>query len=250
MAFSWAGDLSGANPVVRRVQVAADCYQGQLLIWDLNAGGLVEPITVGGAGPDATSQVAGICSAVVTSPSYDSTYRGDKATYDVTQAALEANDPVGPTTVDMILVTPTTLIKAPIVRTTIGTSLLRQACTTGSNDGLTFIVPTIDTSVSDFSTAYCYDGANRGQYRKVTTGAVATQTFVIPFTYDIAVGDKFVVANVREGYAHIDFDSQFQGINGIDSLSSSWWAAYVHEINLEEAGKEYAVFQLSTRHLL
>jgi len=247
MAFSWGGDVCGGLPVTKTLQAAANCYQGQLLRWDANAGGLVEPMAAAGAGPDTTSYVAGICTAVVTSPTFNSTYRGDLCTYDTTQATLTANDPVGPALVQVTRIFPTTLIRAPIVKDTIGTNPERKACTTGSADGLTFVIATIDTSVSQFSTAYCSTGANAGQYRKITTGATATQTVLVPFTYDIAVGDTFVVANIVEGLAHIDLDTQFQGIDSSSALSN-YYVIYVHELNLAKAGQEYAVFQFAPRH--
>ena len=236
-------------PIVKNFQIAANVYQGQLLRWDANAGGAVEPAAVSGQGPDTTSIIAGICTGIVTDASYNATYKGDLGTYDTTQANLADNTPVGAAMAQVTLITPTTLIKAPLVKDTIGTNPERKACTTGSADGLTFIIATIDTTVSDFSTAYCSIGANRGEYRKITTGAVATQTVLVPFTNDIAIGDTFCVVNVKDGLAHIDFDSQIQGVDTSDALSN-YYVVYVHELNLEEAGKEYIVFTISTRHLL
>jgi hypothetical protein len=249
MAFTWAGDLNGAAPVVKKMQVAANVYQGQMLRWDVNAGGLVEPVAAATAGPETANIIAGICSGIVTSPTFDATYKGDLGTYDTTQATQIANDPVGACLAEVTLVTPSTLIKAPIVKDTIGTNPERKACTTGSADGLTFVVAAIDTTVSQYSTVYCSSGANRGQYRKVTTGATTTQTVLVAFPYDIAVGDVFCIANVGIGLAHIEFDSQFQGIDSSDD-QTHYYVVYVHELNLEEAGKEYAIFSFSPRHFL
>lgn len=248
MAFRWAGDLSGAAPIVRTLQASADCYVGQLVRTDINAGGAVEPVAGAAAGPDTTSFIVGIVTGVATSPTYDSTYKGDKCTYDTTQATLTANDPVGPAKVQVTIVTPTTLIKAPIVKDTVGTAPERKACTTGSSDGLTFVTATVDTTVSNYSTVYCSQGANRGEYRKVTTGNATTQTVLVAFQNDIAVGDEFVIANITEGPAHIDFDTQFQGIDSSAALTN-YYKVYVHELNLEKAGQEYAVFSFCTSQL-
>jgi hypothetical protein len=237
MAFSWAGDLNGAKPVIKNYQIAASVYQGQLLRWDVDAGGVVEPVAGAAAGPDTATLIAGICIGVVTSPTFDSTYKGDLGTYDTTQATQIANDPVGAVLAQVLVVTPSTLIKAPIVKDTIGTAPERKACTTGSADGLTFVTATVDTTVSQYSTVYCSIGANKGVYRKVTTGNATTQTVLVAFPYDIAVGDTFCIANVGNGLAHIDFDTQFQGIDSSPALSS-YYAVIVHELNLEEAGKE------------
>jgi len=250
MAFEWAGDLAGCGPIIRRFPIDADVYQGQLLAWSSDAGGIVQPVADGAsADPDATTKIAAICTGIVTSATYDSTYRGDKGVYDTTQATQIANDPVGAAMAECIIITPTTLIRGPVVKDTIGTNPERKACTTGSSDGLTYVVAAIDTTVSQYSTSYCSKGANRGLYRVVTTGATTTQTFLIAYPYDIAVGDEFCIANIKEGFAKINFDTQFQGIDSSDALSYPYYA-YVHELNLAEAGKEYAVFTLSTRHLL
>jgi hypothetical protein len=249
MAFSWAGDLTGRTmPVVRNFQVAADCYVGQILQADQATSAGVKPSANAAAGPDTAMKILGICIGVSTSPTYDATYKGDKATYDTTQATLIANDPIGATYAQVALITPTTLIHAPIVKDTVGTNPECKAATTGSSDGLTFVIASIDTTVSLYSSAYCRDGANAGKYRKITTGAVATQTVVVPFTYDIAVGDTFCVANVVDGLAHLAWDTQIQGIDSSAALSN-YFKAYVHELNLQVAGKEYAVFTLSSDHL-
>jgi hypothetical protein len=200
MAFQYLGEITGGLAPVLNLQVAADCYGGQLLQYDGNAGGLVEPLAAASDDPSDVTIIAGICLGAGrnTTPGtsrYNATYKGDLITYDTTQATLAANDPVGAAIAQMQVLTPLSLIRAPIVKDTVGTAPECKACTTGSSDGLTFVIGTIDTSVSQFSTAYCRTGANRGESRKITTGAVATQTVVVPFTNDIAVGDTFCVAN-------------------------------------------------------
>ena len=254
MAFSWAGDLTGCLPIKRNFQISADLYQGQLLRWDggtAGTGGVLLPAADGAsADPDATSKLAAICTGIVdTSTDFSSTYKGQFGDYDTSQASQLLNSPKGAVEAECIIITPTTLIKAPIVKDTVGTNPERKACTTGSADGLTFVTATIDTTVDDFSTAYCSKGANKGLKRIVTTAGTATQTFTIAFPYDIAVGDEFCIVNVVEGFAKINLDTQIQGIDSSDALSYPYYV-YVHELNLEEAGKEYAVFTISSRHLL
>lgn len=252
MAFQYLGEITGGLAPKLNLQVAADCYQGQILRWDANAGGAVEPFAAAAAGPDTTSYVAGICLGAgrYTAPGtslYNATYKGDLITYDTTQATLAVNVPVGAAIAEVQIITPNSLVRAPIVKDTVGTAPERKACTTGSADGLTFVVAAIDTTVSQFSTVYNSLGANRGEYRKVTTGATTTQTVLVPFTNDIAVGDTFCIANVVQGLAHIDLDSQFQGIDSSAALTN-YFVVYVHELNLEEAGKEYATFRFAPRH--
>jgi hypothetical protein len=250
MAFSWAGDLSGAKPVLKRFQIAGSCYAGQLLKWDANAGGAVEAVVAATAKPEATQLIAGICTAVVTSPTWTpALYFGDMATYDTTQADLVANDPVGAAMVDVVLITPTTLIKAPIYHTANQTALTCNTETAGSADGLTVTAAFDHTSVADNSTLYCRAGANAGQYRKVNNASATAPTCLVAFTYDIAIGDKFVLANIKEGFSAVEFTTYINGIDGVEGLTHAWYV-YVHELNLAEAGREYAVFTISTRHLL
>lgn len=252
MAFQYMGEITGGLAPVFDCQVAANCYQGQMLIWDFAVSADVKPIIAASDDPSDVTMVAGIClgSARRTNPGtslYNATYKGDLITYDVTQATLAVNDPVGAAIAQVQLLTPNSLIRAPIVKDTVGTAPECKACTTGSSDGLTFVIPTIDTSVSMYSTAYCRTGANRGEYRVITTGAVATQTVVVPFTNDIAIGDTFCVANVRRGLSRIDFDTQFQGIDSSAALTN-YYVVIVHEINLEVAGQEYCTFRFSPQH--
>lgn len=252
MAFQYLGEITGGLAPKLNLQISANCYQGQLLKYDDNAGGSVEPVTAASDNPDDTNVIAGIClgpgryTSVGTSL-YNSTYKGDLLTYDTTQATLLVNDPVGPQLAEVQILTPNSLIRAPIVKDTVGTAPECKADTTGSSDGLTIVVATIDTTVSQFSTVYCRTGANRGQYRKVTTGATTTQTFLVPFTYDCEVGATYCIANVVQGLAHIDFDTQFQGIDSTPALTN-YYVAFVHELNLEEAGKEYCTFRLAPLH--
>jgi len=254
MAFQYLGEITGGLAPVVNLQAAANVYQGQMLQYDIAVSGDVKPVVVANAGPATTATVCGIClgSGRRTNPGtslYDATYKGDLITYDVTQALLAVNDPVGAAIAQVQIITPNSLIRGPIVKATVGTNPECKACTTGSSTGLSFIIPTIDTTVNFFSTAYCRTGANRGEYRKITTGAVATQTVIIPFTNDIAIGDTFCVVNAATGCAHIDFDTQFQGISSSAALTN-YYVVYVHELNLEEAGKEYATFRFAPRHFL
>jgi hypothetical protein len=253
MAFEYLGEITGGQAPKKNLQIGADVYAGQMAQYSGAAGGRIIPVAAAAAGPD-TTVIAGIVLGPgrFTSPGtnlYDSTYKGDKITYDTTQATVVVNDPKGAAIAEVQTLTPNSLIKAPIVKDTIGTAPECKACTTGSADGLTFVVATIDTTVDDYSTAYCRTGANQGEYRVVTTGATTTQTFTIPFTNDIAVGDTFCIANVTEGLAHISWDTQFQAVDSSYDPSTNYFVAIVHEVNLEKAGEEYCTFRLASRHL-
>lgn len=253
MAFEYAGSMYGVGGpfIMEKVPIAATSYVGQLVRADIDAGGVVEPMAAEAAGPDTTSYVVGIVNAIRTSPTYNSTYKGDGGTYDTTQADQVANDPVGLCLAEIIIIRPGDKIKAPICNATLGTAVTPITVTTGSSDGLTFLGNTLTTSSkSNYSTAYCRSGANRGQYRKITTGSTTTQTVLTAFTYDISAGDVFVVVNCSPPGANLHFgiDSQFQAVNGLAALTN-YYRGQTLELNLEEAGKEFIVFTINPVHL-
>lgn len=254
MSFSYAGSMYGGSLtpfIMEKIQIAANCYTGQLARIDVNAGGVIEPIAVAGAGPDATSYILGIVNAIRTSPTFDTTFQGDLGTYDTTQATQLANEPVGAVEAEVIVLRPGDKVRAPIVNATVGTAITVQTVTTGSADGLTFVANTITTaSTSQYSVSYCRTGANRGLYRKVTTGNATTQTFLVAFPYDIAVGDTFVTVQctLPGGALRWDADSQFQAVDGTSAITS-YYRGVCLELNLEKAGEEYIIFTIHPDHL-
>jgi hypothetical protein len=257
MAFTISGNLNGnLNPVIVHLPIGATCYAGQILGYDTAGatnGGAVIPSANAAAGPDTTSFIQGICLGVDQVHSYNSTYKGEVATYTTTQSTVAAYEYKAPinagTMVQVALITPSTLIKAPVVKDTVGTACVEVTNTAASSGGTTVTFSAIDTTVDGYSTMYCRSGANKGVSRKVTTVGTTSSVAVVPFPYAIAVGDKFAIANVVLGSAHIAWDTQIQGIDSSAALSN-YFKAYVHELNLEEAGKEYAVFALASSHLV
>jgi hypothetical protein len=254
MAFQYAGDLNGARPVVRRMVIGSSVYQGQLASIDegKDTGGQIEkcPVAVS-ASPDTTSHIVGIISGIVTSPTYTASYyNGDLGTYSATQATIAAYDPPGPAQAEVVLLTPTSLIKSPIWHTTPGTALHCLAATTADSAGTSVITSGFSANVDGFSTVYCRTGANAGQYRITEGTGTTTVAVTIPFTYGIAAGDTFVCCNLVQGWSALDWVATY--VNGIDGTAALTYAyrAYVHELNLKESGKEYAVFTVSPQHLM
>jgi hypothetical protein len=254
MAFQWAGDLNGAAPIRTKFVLGATAYQGQFAKLDSGAdvGGEILPCAVAAtANPDTGQHILGIISGIITSPTYTASgYNGDKGTFSATQATIKAYDPPGPCEAEVILVTPSTLIKAPIWRDSPGTALYALACTTEATTGLTVVTSGFDTSVDGYTTLYCRSGANAGQYRRTEGAGTTTMTTTMPFTETIAVGDVFVAANIVKGWSKMDWVATYcNSIDGTLPYTSYSFYAYVHELNLKEAGKEYCVFTLSAQHL-
>lgn len=251
MAWAFHGNMYGAPPVIMRMQIGADCYVGQVVQSDASNGyGHVIPAAVAGAGPDVTSNLVGVITGVVNSPSYDSSYQGDKATYDSSQANQVDNDPKGPTEVEVTIMRPGDLWRAPIGKVTATAALDTVTATSAdtAGDDIIHTADTITAPTSKYATIYCRSGANRGQYRVITAGGTTDQDVTVCFTYDIAVGDVFVCANVVLGPARIDFTTNILGIDG-DTSVSNYYDVFCHKLNLEEAGKEYAVVSFAAHHL-
>jgi hypothetical protein len=258
MGFTYAGNLGGAGaPVIRRLQIGASMYKGQFVLSG-RAGGLgghVELATVASEAFEDDQPLLGFVAAVAdnsrayTASTSGTAQYGDLSTYTTTQATIAANLGTGLTgggEVDVCLAIPmVTLIKAPIYNTVWGTALTVQTNTSASSGGtvVTDATNTITDIADDMATIYCRTGANKGHYRVATTTTTSVTTVTVPFPYAIAVDDTFVVASCVLGLGGLDFTTAIDAIDGNNDMNA-YYSVYYHEINLEESGKEYAVFSL------
>lgn len=249
--FQYAGSLISCPPIVRKFMISETCYTGQLCATGLtgHTGGAVQILDAAGAAGSDAVPIIGIVSAVhnVADLGYNTTYMGDTATFDTAQADLLLNDPVGPCEVDVTICLPgITLIRGPIFNATQGTAITELTVTTASTDGLD-VTHAGDTAIdypdSVNSVIYCRKGANRGQYRYINVGATGANSTHVAFTYDIAIGDVFVSAPFGVGPARLQVPA---GANFIDAsgVIANYFDIFCWEVNLEEKGKEYAVFTL------
>ena len=247
--FQYAGQLTGGAPIVRRFGIGETMYVGQLAQSGQvgGAGGIVQ---IADAATEANENDHGLIGVVTgvfdASRTYDATYRGDKSTYTTTQATIKSN--YGPGEVDVCYAIPgVTLLKAPICYTTYGTAPTVLTETTGSAGGTTISHTDAITDIADdFCMIYCRTGANRGLYRVVTTPGANQQVVTIPFPNAIAIGDTFVQAGCVLGVGRMDILATANCIDGNDALAH-FYDVFYHEVNLEEAGKEYAVLTLHAK---
>jgi hypothetical protein len=140
-----------------------------------------------------------------------------------------------------------TMVKAPLFNAAWGTALTELVVTTESTTGLVVThANQAPTDIADnFATVYCRSGANRGLYRVVTTPATGSQTCLVAFPYDTVAGDIFVVASMVLGPMNWNIPATADCIDGNHALGDSF-DGFCHELNLEESGKEYCVFSLTT----
>jgi hypothetical protein len=257
MGFQFAGSLSGSAPIVRRFQIGTTMYVGCLVqpgLVNVGLGGHVDLLEVATAAAEGAQPIVGMVSAVadesrtyVPAVSETAGY-GDRSTYSTTMADITANNAphlTGGGEVDVTLALPMdTLIRAPIYNTTWGNALTEQVVTSADTNGVSITATgdAIATMTAGFMTAYCRSGANRGHSRIVTTATSTTVSVVaVPFPYTIAVDDVFVVASCALGYSGMDVCTASDAIDG-NKISTYYYLVYYHEVNLEESGKEYAVF--------
>lgn len=256
MGFTYAGNLGGAGaPVVRRLfageAAAAKMYVGQL-VGDgkvAGEGGHVQIADVAAEANDDTLKIIGMTSGIVddsrvyTAATSGTAQYGDNTTCTATQATVLST---GAPELDVILIVPgVTLVRAPIYNAAWGTALTEQVVTTASSGGtlVTAASNAITNIADDYATVYCRSGANRGIYRIATTTTTTVQTVTVPFPYGTVVGDKFVTASCVLGIGGLDFPATADCIDGNNDMDS-FFDVYYHEINLEETGKEYAIFSL------
>ncbi len=152
------------------------------------------------------------------------------------------------------LVDATTRIKMPLYNAAWGTAPTLLTVTTGSTDGAvtggTAIVTnaTDVASVQEHGIAYCRTGANAGLYRIVNTASDTTHTFKVPFPYDIAVGDTFVIVPCRVGLGRMQTDALASYINVAAAGATAYYEVFYDHLDLREAGKEYAIIRFSSAH--
>lgn len=248
--FSYAGSLTNAGPVVRNFQIGETMYVGQLGMSGKigGAGGHIQIADAASEAHENDQPILAIVTGVVDdSRTYSSTYYGDGSTYTTTQATVAANGV--PEVQGIVIVPGDTLIKGPIYNAAFGTALTEQTVTTASSTGVTITAANdaITDIADDFATAYCRTGANRGEYRVVTTSTSTTaNTVTVPFPYAIAVGDVFVIASCVLGHGGLDIPATANCIDGNNDMDA-YYDVYYHSIDLSESGKEFAIFSFMSK---
>lgn len=190
---------------------------------------------------------------------YSSTYLTEYDASVITQAALAArenigvegmivkSDPIAAVQITRIMGT-STVLKGPIFQGALGTAPTLITATTGSTDGLSFIGVTSGWSPVAFNaTSYCRTGANAGIYRVHYDTSTTTRTFLIPYPYDIAIGDTFVCANMKVGTCFMQLDALGMYLDTTATLTS-YYIVNCWEMDLKEAGKENATFSFTGDH--
>ena len=168
------GLLCGGAPVLKKYQIAATTIAGiPLMTPASSAGGLAAATTTSAA------DMVGVTL--------------DSATYTTTQGtgASSAERLV------TVVINPDAIIKIKMSGgATEDTALALQEVTTASSGGTAVTTAASWTSAVEYDegVTWGYDGANIGQFRKITATSSTAGTVVIPFDYGTVVGDNFLRA--------------------------------------------------------
>jgi hypothetical protein len=249
MGFSITGSLVGSAPIIRNFHIGETVYEG-CLVHDrtTDTGGGSEGVTLADPATEAHENdqpLLGVVLGVVDeSRTYNATYKGNSSTYTTSQATVLST---GVPTVQVGLIVPMiTLIKGPIYNGTYGTALTEMVVSSANSGGttITHVGTAITDIADDYAVVYCRKGANRGHYRVITTSTSTTvQVVTVPFPYGIAVGDVFVAASCVPGMGGLNIPATANCIDGNDDMDD-YYDVYYHDVNLEEKGKEFAVFSV------
>jgi len=188
----------------------------------------------------------------ITSPAADDAHDGASIDYVGVEGPWAKGDPVA--MVKVALITPCTVLRAPLYATAYGTAPALLTATNTSSDGLG-----ITTNAADFTgiaqnlqTIYCRKGGNAGSYRTTYDVSSTVHTWAIAMRNDIAIGDTFVMAPVRfQGMSTVQFDGAATYIecdNAPVLDGTARWGINVIRLDLSEAGKEYCEFMFCSDH--
>ena len=158
--------------------------------------------------------------------------------------------------VKIAVITPSTVLRAPIfngnTRTAIPVGAATGASTTGQ--GVTLDTALAFTPTTDpISTIYCRSGANAGSYRLMDAAHTTVLTWDTSLRSDIATGDTFVGVPIRtHGFSTIQFDATYASwIDASDEpagAGTNLWGITVLRLDLSVAGGEYCEFMFGAGH--
>lgn len=98
-----------------------------------------------------------------------------------------------------LIVNPLAVYRARLCGGAANEALVAGTETTGSTTGLVVTVSGIDPNSPDLNegVVWGYSGANTGKVRSIITTSANVANTTVAFPYDIAIGDRFLFANLR-----------------------------------------------------
>jgi len=245
---------------------ATTVYNGQLVV----AGAIascsgVKAWNPAGAGDTTVDQVpfGVVVGTDAMTPVFNSTYKAESITSVVTQSTQASRsyvshegmwskgDPAA--MVQVAVLSPEVVLKGRIFTTSYGTAIGVDAIATDNGDGLAFTCSALDhTPVAYNATVFARNGLNKGLYRITYDTSTTVKTVKNPFPYDFVAGDSIVGVNVSAfGTCKMMTDTAGTFIDNAAAVGTTNYIWIdVLELNLSEAGNEYAIFRINPLQFL
>jgi hypothetical protein len=234
------------------VETGQTLYNGQIVSVTMAQSYAIALATSTGT-PDTTVLATGvIVGNNRKEPVYSSTYNANYITGVATQADQKAVEKVGVEgtngkgdplpMVQVALIDKHTILKGRIFYGSYGT-VLPTVTAASATGGSQIVTASITTSGVFGQTWYGLSGLNKGIYRVESSTSATTHDFVEYFPNDVAAGDTFRYVTLRKGRAYAKLISGMF-IDGYVATISAYHLVNILELNLEESGNEYAIFQL------
>jgi hypothetical protein len=154
--------------------------------------------------------------------------------------------------VQIELITPNTILRAPIRNGAIGTApSLLTSTSSGSKVTMTTNSCDFTTPVEGLGTIYFRTGGNAGLYRLTDDTSATVCTWDVQTVADTAVGDTAVRVPLRpfgQSYVRIGDDTVASFIDCGSDPSTNYDIIHVKELNLEVANEEYVDFMFDLDH--
>lgn len=251
------------------IKPAATIYVGSIVCIDqsaLDEGVICRGIADGAADTSNKDRPFGVCVGTnLYNESYDSTYKTNKIVcaaaagphtnttdYRNVEGPWSKGDSGSRAMVKVEMITPSTVLRAPIFNAAVGTAPTLLTVTTGSSDGLGVTTGACDfTPVANLSTVYYRKGANAGVYRITDDTSTTVLTHDVATPYDIAVGDTAVRVPLRHSgvsYVRIGDDTCASFIDCSQTPATNYDVIHVVRLDLSEAGSEFVDFMFDGDH--
>lgn len=149
--------------------------------------------------------------------------------------------------VEVHLISPFTLLRAPIRNNAIGTAISLLTSTAGNANGLTVTTGACDfTPVADLCSIYCRSGQNAGLYRVTDDTSTTVAAWDVEMLKTTAtVGETYVRVPLRTNgvsYVRLGDDTVCSYINASETPATHYDIIHVVRLDLSVAGHEYAEF--------
>lgn len=155
--------------------------------------------------------------------------------------------------VEVALITPSTLLRAPFRNNGTGTIITVLTSTAGNANGLTVTTGACDfTPVADLNTIFCRSGANANEYRITNDTSTTVAAWDVQMLSTTATtGETYVRVPVRHhgpSYVRFGDDTVASYVNVSETSATHYDIIHVTALDLQEKGNEWVEFYFDSDH--